>query len=132
MVNYSSSATALLALASLITGTAAETSSQSQGLRKLYANWDAQEVETETITEEECEEKILGYPAECVRVCVVMTTTKLGDKVIDEYSKVTQSKCTENVIVVVDPCAPKPKTVSKNESLSVNFESNPSLTNRCP
>ena len=93
MVNYFASATALLSLASLVTGAsainAAETSSQSHGLRKLYET----EAKKDTITEEKCEEVISGSPPICTKVCVVVTSTKKGDEVIDEYSKVTQSKC---------------------------------------
>jgi hypothetical protein len=86
MVNYSKSATALLALVCQLTGTAA------------YANWDTTEVETDTIVDKKCEEIIAdswsaGSEPLCTRVCDVVTTTMMGDKVIDEYTKVTKGKC---------------------------------------
>ena len=80
MVNYSKSATALLFVCQLA-GTAA------------YGNWDTKEVKTDTIVDKKCEEIIAGSPPLCTRVCDVVTTTMMGDEVIDEYSKVTKGKC---------------------------------------
>ena len=82
MVNYSKSATALVALfACQLAGTAA------------YGNWDTKEVKTDTIVDKKCEEIIAGSPPLCTRVCDVVTTTMMGDEVIDENSKVTEGKC---------------------------------------
>ncbi|KAL3782041.1 hypothetical protein ACHAW5_004960 [Stephanodiscus triporus] len=94
MVNYSASATALLALSSqVITAINAERSEsvrrdgrERQGLRKL-SGLDETDVQTE------CEQVIEGNPAVCVKVCVTVTSIKKGDETIEEYSEVKQEKC---------------------------------------
>ena len=94
MVNYSASATALLALSSqVITAINAERSEsvrrdgrERQGLRKL-SGFDETDVQTR------CELVIEGNPLVCVKVCVTVTSMKKDDDTIEEYSEVKQEKC---------------------------------------
>jgi len=98
MVNYSGSATALLALLSLVSTTINAESSESmrrvggerKGLRKLLGN-----EHTVTDVQTECEFVVTGKPAICVKVCVAVTSKTTEDGVIEEYSQVSQHMCTE-------------------------------------
>jgi hypothetical protein len=49
----------------------------------------------ETDTETECKKVIEGDPIGCVVVCVSVTSVTRDDKLIDEYSQVSQRKCEE-------------------------------------
>jgi hypothetical protein len=95
---YSSSATALFALSSLVTTTINVEASKGmrrvggerKGLRKL--NGDGHMV---TDVQTECEFVITGSPKVCVKVCVAVTSTTGEDGVIEEYSQVSQDMCAQ-------------------------------------
>jgi len=125
MVNYSASATALLALTILATGTVNADSLNSmrryggerQGLRKLNNNeHEVTDVQTE------CDVVIEGNPKVCVKVCVEVTSTTRSIGVVEEFSQVSQHKCDESWEKEAAPsvesaadgwkCAPKTVTVS--------------------
>ena len=100
MVNYVASAATFLALTSL-TATTIEAEERSTNLRrnneqhrlrKLYGGGlSNSQFVSDTVTE--CEEVIDGNPPVCIKVCVEVTSITSGETLVDETSKVSQSKC---------------------------------------
>jgi len=112
MVSYSVGASILLALHSTIVNAEATSATTTKRLRPsttdkkknvasngrtgpskhartLYTDGMNMKVDTD----EKCENFVEGTPAVCVHVCVITTSKWIGDKLIDEYSKVEKSKC---------------------------------------
>lgn len=104
MVNYTVSTAALLAITCLsatsINAEGRQTTStvrtavdevEQQRLRKLYGV--AASTHFVTDVETKCEEVLSGNPKVCVKVCVEVTSIKSGVSVVEETSKVSESKC---------------------------------------
>jgi hypothetical protein len=113
MVKYSVSTAALFAITSLSATTInaeglVKTSAvravvdevEQQRLRKLYASV-ATSSHFVTDVETKCNEVIAGNPPVCVNVCETVTTIKSGDKVVEQTSKASQTKCAETTVVGV-------------------------------
>ncbi len=71
---------------------------EQQRLRKLYGVATGSHFVTDVQTK--CEEVMAGNPKVCLKVCVEVTSIKSGDSVIEETSKVTQTKCDESNVKV--------------------------------
>lgn len=71
---------------------------EQQRLRKLYGVATGSHFVTDVETK--CEKVITGNPKVCVKVCVEVTSIKSGDSVIEETSKVSETKCEESTIKV--------------------------------
>ena len=110
MVHYSASAKSLLALTCL-TATAINADARTkistvravvddieqQRLRKLYGTSAASHFVTDVQTK--CDEVWAGNPKVCLKVCVEVTTIKSGESVVEETSKVSESKCKESAAI---------------------------------
>lgn len=59
-----------------------------QGSRALYS-WGHETTDVQT----ECEEVVAGHPEVCVLVCTEVTSIMIGEKLVDEYSRLRQHKC---------------------------------------
>lgn len=96
MVNYSASAVALLALASLAAHTISAKNSDSllndgdnqHGLRKLLS--EGHEI---TDMQTQCDRLVTGNPKVCNVVCVEVTSIIIDDITVEEYSQVSQHDC---------------------------------------
>ena len=107
MVNYIASAATLLALTTSLTTTtiqAAERSTnlrrndeQQTRLRKLSYGGGLSNSHFVSDTQTECEEVLEGNPPVCAIVCIEVTSIYNGETLVDETSKVNQSKCESTV-----------------------------------
>jgi len=59
-----------------------------QGSRALYS-WGHETTDVQT----ECEEVVAGHPEVCVLVCTKVTSIMNDEKLVDEYSRLSQHKC---------------------------------------
>ena len=100
MVHYFASAATFIALTSISATTihARERSTnlrrndEQQSSRKLYGGGlSNSHFVSDTVTE--CEEVFEGNPPVCIKVCVEVTSITSGETLVDETSKVNQSKC---------------------------------------
>jgi hypothetical protein len=92
MINHIARGTALLALTSLSTVAAIRNNNYDKPhglLRKPYYSkgHDLNNVQTK------CNQVIEGDPKQCMIVCIEVTSTKNGDELIDEHSRVSQREC---------------------------------------
>ena len=96
MFNYSATATAILALASLAAHTISAKNSDKllhdgddrQGLRKLFS--EGHEI---TDVQTQCDRFVTGNPKVCKVVCVEVTSIIIDDSTDEEYSQVSQHDC---------------------------------------
>ena len=61
---------------------------KQQESRALYS-WSRETTDVQT----ECEEVVAGHPEVCVLVCTEVTSIMNGEKLVDEYSRLSQHKC---------------------------------------
>jgi hypothetical protein len=103
MVNYIASAATLLALTTSLTTTTIHAAERTMNLRrndeqrKLSYGGGLSNSHFVSDTQTECEEVIEGNPPVCVIVCVEVTSIYNGETLVDETSKVNQSKCESTV-----------------------------------
>ena len=118
MVNFATAAT-FLALTNLFAATAISNAkalrpknlrrnniggndNDQTNLRNLYgADVSDSHFISDTVTE--CEEIVAGNPPVCIKVCTEVTSIMSGETLVDETSKVNQSKCVEKTIVDEPP-----------------------------
>ena len=108
MVNYIASAATLLALTTSLTTTAIQAAERSTNLRRndeqqtrlrklSYGGGLSNNSHFVSDTQTECEEVLEGNPPVCVIVCIEVTSIYNGETLVDETSKVNQSKCESTV-----------------------------------
>ena len=130
MVNFATAAT-FLALTNLFAATAISNAealrpknlrrnnisgndNDQTNLRNLYgADVSDSHFISDTVTE--CEEIVAGNPPVCIKVCTEVTSIMSGETLVDETSKVNQSKCVEKTIVDEPPTYPPTYQMTKLE-----------------
>ena len=88
MVSYTTGATALLSLATVVTTTTA-----IRPKNTIHRKLDGTEIKTDVT----CEQKWKGTPQVCVDVCVEVTSTFVNGELDSEVSEVYHDKCPEIV-----------------------------------